>query len=158
MFRKLSLLIGLTETEIKIVLFIVVTFLLGFGYKAFFKDEQETTHKQFDYSLEDSLFFSVKEPDSLDIPVDYKQEVLDFNATNLNGKNQQVIPAAKSLNLNTAKLEELTLLPGIGSKTAERIIELRNKRGKFNSIRELLEIKGIGESKFQSLEKYLYIK
>ncbi|OGU71576.1 MAG: hypothetical protein A2V93_07305 [Ignavibacteria bacterium RBG_16_34_14] len=165
MFKKLSILIGLTETEIKILLFLITTFLVGFCYKTFFLQDENKSVKVFDYSKEDSLFFAVEdEPEKTgnenqqDKAIDYKQEVLDFNPGNFSGSNSKITPAEKSINLNSANLEELILLPGIGKKTAERIIELRDKRGKFKSLRELLEIKGIGESKFQNIIQYLYIK
>lgn len=165
MLKKLSVLIGLTETEIKILIFLITTFLVGFCYKTFFLLEENNNKKVFDYSKEDSLFFSIGDDtgqmDSVkreDEQVDYKQEVLDFNASNFSGSNKKETPAEKSINLNSAKLEELILLPGIGKITAERIIELRNKRGKFKSLDELFEIKGIGESKFQNITKYLYIE
>jgi competence ComEA-like helix-hairpin-helix protein len=165
MLKKLSVLIGLTETEIKILIFLITTFLVGFCYKTFFQLDENNNKKVFDYSKEDSLFFSIEDDtgqmDSVkreDEQVDYKQEVLDFNASNFSESNKKETPAEKSINLNSAKLEELILLPGIGKITAERIIELRNKRGKFKSLDELFEIKGIGESKFQNITKYLYIE
>ncbi len=165
MFRKLSILIGLTETEIKILLFLITAFLVGFSYKTFFVQADENTENVFDYFREDSLFFAIEDnPEQTDgenpkdKPVDYKQEVLDFNASNFSRSNGKETPAEKSINLNSVKLEELILLPGIGKKTAERIIELRNKRGKFKSLKELSEIKGIGETKFQNITKYLYIE
>jgi competence ComEA-like helix-hairpin-helix protein len=165
MFRKLSVIIGLTETEIKILLFLVTAFLVGFSYKTFFEQVEENTEKVFDYSKEDSLFFAAgDEPEqtdsvgSEDKPIDYKQEVLDFSPPNFSESNSKVTPAEKSINLNSANLDELILLPGIGKKTAERIIELRSKRGKFKSLKELSEIKGIGETKFQNIIRYLYIE
>ena len=50
------------------------------------------------------------------------------------------------------------MLPGIGEKTAEKIIELRKERGKFNTLEELMNVKGIGEVKFNKIKKFLYIK
>ncbi|HSP88046.1 MAG TPA: helix-hairpin-helix domain-containing protein, partial [Ignavibacteriaceae bacterium] len=102
--------------------------------------------------------FKTDSTDAKENSVDYKQEVLDFKPHNFSEGNVKKIPAEKSLDINTIKLDELMLLPGIGKKTAERIIDLRNKRGKFNSLKELREIKGIGETKFQNITKYLYIK
>ncbi|RPI68504.1 MAG: helix-hairpin-helix domain-containing protein [Ignavibacteriales bacterium] len=165
MFRKLSVLFGLTETEIKVLFFLAATFILGFCYKTFFQENDDREAKFYDYSKEDSLFFAAgNDPEQLDdenqedISVDYKQEVLDFNESNFNAENTKETPAEKSINLNSASIEQLTLLTGIGRVTAERIIEIRNRREKFNSLNELLEVKGIGETKFQNIIKYLYIE
>ncbi len=48
-------------------------------------------------------------------------------------------------------------LPGIGEKTASNIIEFRNSRSGFNNLTELKEVKGIGETKFEKIKKYLFI-
>jgi|SRR5690554_485031 len=163
MFKKLSVLFGLTETEIKVLFFLISTFLLGFAYKTFFLNEDKQLKVSYDYSHQDSLFFSAgnnfDEPEDNQglISVDYKREVLDFNESKFAGEITKVTPAEKSINLNSADINQLTLLPGIGSKTAERIIEYRNKKGKFNSLNELLDIKGIGEAKFHNIVRYLYI-
>jgi competence ComEA-like helix-hairpin-helix protein len=165
MLKKLSVLIGLTEAEIKVLLFLTMTFLAGFSYKTFFIIDDAAAVRKFDYSYEDSLFFAIgedleTEEDAIqdDKSVDYKQEVLDFNERSFSESNTKEAPAAKSINLNSAKIEELILLPGIGEKTAERILEFRTKRGKFNTLEELLEVKGIGDSKFQNVRKYLFIE
>ena len=56
-----------------------------------------------------------------------------------------------TVNLNTATLDQLETLPGIGRKTAERIIEHRQKSGGFKKIEELMNVKGIGEKSFLKL-------
>ncbi|MGA7837081.1 MAG: helix-hairpin-helix domain-containing protein, partial [Ignavibacteriaceae bacterium] len=68
------------------------------------------------------------------------------------------IPAEKSINLNTANMKSLMRLPGIGPKTAEKIINYRKLKGKFTSLDELLKVKGIGKVKFSKIKKYLYIE
>jgi len=161
MLKKLSILVGLTETEIKVLLFLISAFILGFGYKSFFISEDTDNAKNFDYSKEDSIFFAAgNEYDSAetDKSVDYKQEVLDFNESNFTGSNVRQTPKENSININYAELKDLILLPGIGENTAEKILELRKKKGSFKALKDLLEVKGIGEVKFNKIKKYIFIK
>lgn len=55
------------------------------------------------------------------------------------------------INVNTATLEELQLLPGIGETKAKAIVSARESRGAFKSVEELLEVKGIGPSGLEKL-------
>ena len=57
------------------------------------------------------------------------------------------------LNLNTATLEQLDSLSGIGPLTAQKILDFREERGGFGSIEELGEIPGIGEVRLASLRE-----
>lgn len=164
MLDKLSKIIGFTGTEIKIVFFIIITFILGFSYKTFILDKQKTPDKILDYSNLNVLLDNYGEKklntDSLksnDKKVDYKQEVLDFNTHSFNNIQKKVIPAEKSINLNTAGFSELTKLPGVGKKTADEIIKYRKSIKQFNNINELLNVKGIGSSKFEKIKKYIFI-
>jgi competence protein ComEA len=56
------------------------------------------------------------------------------------------------VNLNTATVDQLMTLPGIGQKTAERILEYRTKSGGFKKIEELMNVKGIGEKSFLKIK------
>jgi competence protein ComEA len=59
------------------------------------------------------------------------------------------------INLNSASLEDLEKLPGVGEKTAAKIIEYRNTKGNFNSPEELRKIPGIGPAKLNRIRHYL---
>ena len=55
------------------------------------------------------------------------------------------------INLNTATLEQLDALPGVGPATAQAILDYRSQHGRFRSVEELLEVRGIGEAKLADL-------
>lgn len=56
------------------------------------------------------------------------------------------------IDLNSASLEELQTLPGIGETRANDIIKYRDEHGGFNNIEELQEVKGIGPATFENLK------
>ena len=56
------------------------------------------------------------------------------------------------VNINTASAAELDTLPGIGAKTAARIVEYRQKNGPFKKVEELMNVRGIGEKNFLKLK------
>ena len=68
-------------------------------------------------------------------------------------------PAAPAtiVNLNTATQAQLESLPGLGAKVAERILEYREKNGKFKKIEDLMNVKGIGEKSFLKLKPLLTV-
>jgi competence protein ComEA len=65
-------------------------------------------------------------------------------------------PTAK-VNINTATVEQLTTLPGVGPKLAARIVEYRQKSGTFRSTQELMNVKGVGEKNFAKIEAWLSV-
>jgi competence protein ComEA len=59
---------------------------------------------------------------------------------------------AKKININTATVEELATLPGVGNTIAKNIVEYREKNGSFKTIEELKNVKGIGDKKFEAIK------
>ena len=58
------------------------------------------------------------------------------------------------VNINTASARELEALPGIGEVLSQRIIDYRNAHGPFQSVDELIRIKGIGEKTLERIKPY----
>ena len=57
------------------------------------------------------------------------------------------------INLNTATQSELETLTGIGVSTAKKIIDYREKNGKFKSIEEIKNVSGIGDAKYAAIKE-----
>lgn len=55
------------------------------------------------------------------------------------------------VNINTADVETLTALPGIGQVLAERILAYRQQNGSFRAIEEITKVEGIGEKKAEAI-------
>jgi competence protein ComEA len=61
------------------------------------------------------------------------------------------------VNVNTATVEELQLLPGIGETRARAIVAARQQRGSFESVDELVAVKGIGETSLVRLRPFVRV-
>lgn len=64
--------------------------------------------------------------------------------------------AEKKVNINTATVEELQTLPKIGPKTAEAIVKYREEH-QFESVDDLLNVKGIGEKKLEQIKPHVTV-
>jgi len=61
------------------------------------------------------------------------------------------------VNINTASATDLEGLPGIGAKTAARIVEYRQKNGPFKKVEELMNVRGVGEKNFLKLKPQITV-
>lgn len=61
------------------------------------------------------------------------------------------------LDLNRASLEDLCLVPGVGESLARDIVAYREKRKGFRNVGELSQVKGIGETKWETLRDHLTV-
>jgi comEA protein len=72
-------------------------------------------------------------------------------------RSGKAAPSTAIVNINTASAAELDTLPGIGAKTAARIVEYRQKNGPFKKVEELMNVRGVGEKNFLKLKAQLTV-
>jgi competence protein ComEA len=61
------------------------------------------------------------------------------------------------ININTATLEELDSLPGIGPTTAQKIIDYRTENGPFSAIEDIVNVSGIGPATFEDIKDLITV-
>jgi competence protein ComEA len=66
-------------------------------------------------------------------------------------------PSTKQININTASLEDLDTLPGIGKGLAKVIIKYRTKNGRFKSLEAFNNVPGIGDKKIEKLKNKIIL-
>lgn len=72
--------------------------------------------------------------------------------------NQAESSKTSQININTATIEELDKLPGVGEATANKIVNHRSESGEFKSIEEIKNVNGIGDKKFEEMKNLICIK
>ena len=77
------------------------------------------------------------------------------NVPSIDEKNPTV--SKSKLDINTATLDELIELPGIGEVKAREIIKYRTEHGPFTSVDDLIKVKGIGKKTLEKLRKYIKV-
>ena len=111
-----------------------------------------------------NLAIRVKDEEHYIIPKigDAKQEDLkDVNNTkdieNAEIKNENTAKDSSKININTATLEELDKLPGVGEATANKIISHREENGQFKNIEDIKNVNGIGDKKFENMKELICV-
>lgn len=62
------------------------------------------------------------------------------------------------VNLNTADLDTLMTVDGIGEKTAQKIMMYREVNGPFETVEDLMYIPGLGEARFEKIRRYVAVE
>ena len=90
------------------------------------------------------------------LPAVAQQQKAAAGSTRASAAKSTAAPSAP-ININTATQAQFESLPGIGPKVAQRIVEYRQKNGKFTKVEDLMNVKGIGEKSFLKLKPYLTV-
>jgi competence ComEA-like helix-hairpin-helix protein len=135
MLKRIADWIALTNTERKVILFLLVALLAGAGIRLY--QTTAPSALQFDYRASDSTFAALSAA-----PEDSSGGAVKEGIDEASGK----------LNINTATKQQLLDLPGIGEVTARRILAYRAETGKFSSVDELQAVKGMSKKKIENLK------
>lgn len=115
------------------------------------EDEKEVklTEKQLCPNIENSSYIKPKEKSDTQVESDNEKENAEIDET--------VINTDIKININSADIDLLTKLPGIGKSKAQAIISYREKNGNFKKIEDIKNVSGIGDSVFEKIKNSIII-
>lgn len=109
-----------------------------------------------------NLAYVLEDGQKIRIPSIYDEEEQEYieegDGTVENQSNKQEEREELMINLNKATTDDLEKLPGIGTSTAEKILEYIKVNGPFENIEELKEVNGIGDAKYNRIKDYVCVK
>ena len=142
---------GFTNNEVKVVLFLSVTFLVGLAIKLTRAPGAPDALPRYDYTRLDSMFIAQsRAADSLSSrPAEQKVAA---------AREPKKPPAAGSINVNRATSQELQRLPGVGAAFADRIVLYRKEHGRFASVEDLLNVNGFGQKRLELIRRYVTVR
>lgn len=172
--QRLETRFGLTRGDVTVALFLAGAALAGFVYTRFFRGEGEIArrtellqltgrHDSVRSAREAALLAGFAPSDSDSVahrwqPLD-EEEVLEEGTSSGSESARSkklTLQDVAPVNINTAPPSVLELLPGVGEKTAEKIVEQRSA-APFRKVEDIMKVKGIGPKKFAEMKPYITV-
>lgn len=168
---------GLTRGDVTVALFLAGAALVGFAYTQFFRSSDELGGRAAllklvgrhdsvlaarDAALLGGFAPSASDSDSVARPWEplSEEELLEEGTSDESsgaGRSKKLtLQDVAPVNINTASPSLLELLPGVGEKTAQKIVEYRQSTP-FRAVEEIMNVKGIGPKKFAEMRPYLTV-
>lgn len=85
------------------------------------------------------------------------ENIINASSSNISSADNTSSNNNTLININTADKNALESLPSVGEKTAERIIQYREKNGQFKSIEDLKNVSGIGDKKYEQIKDMITV-
>ena len=84
--------------------------------------------------------------------------ILLLTALTLSAAGSLAAEASGVVNINTADSEQLSLLPRVGPTVAQRIVDFRQENGRFQTLEDLMLVRGIGEKTFELIKPHITLE
>lgn len=143
-----------TPSQKKAILFVLIIFGMAAAYRI--TDRMLHPVEPYDFSVFEQAFYSrldsikhIQSTDSLQRVSEKKNEL---------PRSSSIPVQTKQININTASVTELTALPRIGPKIAQRIVEYRQQHGPFRTKKEITNVKGIGPKTYARLKDFIRLE
>jgi comEA protein len=161
LFRKL----GFTRNDLLLIAFLLLAFSAGLvikftgwnNKKEYDYSEQDKNFEQYLKSSFSSAELSKSKQERLKLLKNVNDSLLKVSENSGSPVPDGMMPG-KKIDINTAYSADLELLPGIGKVMAERIIEYRELNDGFTRIEDIMNVKGIGEKKFNRIKDYITVE
>lgn len=142
--------LNVTALEARAVFVVSVAFTVGLIATRL--DDSSDLHEHATAARINQLLDSLQHADTLAINNDHRVE--PAAPSRPDSRPASGAASQHAINLNTATINQLDALPGVGPATARAITEAR-ARNRFTSVDDLLEVKGIGEKKLERIRPYV---
>ena len=163
LINQIQTMFGVTKNEIYFVTLILAGLIIGTGVKYFSQDDSEYINRRNQiYQALDSIaevnkstYVGTDLSGTPDPELALGDTIIPKENT-FPARQKKELPSGK-ININTASITELMKLPGVGEATAQKIIEYR-KNNPFNKPEDIMNVKGIGEKKFEKMKPFITVK